>query len=172
MAETRPGAMPTHYLYPCMVFSHREEHHVSTILGSCVAVCLRDPVMEMGGINHYMLALWNGDGLPTPKFGNIAIQTLIRAMTDRGCTRERLAAKIFGGANVIGSGPGVFSVGERNIAIAREILGQEGIPIVAADVGGDFGRKILYNTRTGSVLVSLLKRTDGRPVTLPDGRPR
>jgi len=162
----------THYLYPCTVFVHRAEYIVSTILGSCVAVCLRDRVLAMGGINHYMLALWNGDGLPTPKYGNIAIETLLKAMLGRGCLRENLTAKIFGGANVIGSGQGAFSVGERNIALARDVLAREGLPIVAEDVGGDAGRKIIYNTRTGVVLVSRLKRMDGQPLVLPDGRPR
>lgn len=167
-----PAGIPSHYLYPCMLFAHREEHIVTTVLGSCVAVCLRDPVMAMGGINHYMLALWNGDGLPTPKYGNIAIERLIRAMLDRGCTKERLVAKLFGGANVIASTAGTQTVGERNIAVAREVLGAEGIPIAASDVGGETGRKIIYNTREGSVLVSRLRRMDGLPLDLPDGRPR
>ena len=170
--EAGPAGIPSHYLYPCMVFTHREEHLVSTVLGSCVAVCLRDPVMAMGGINHYMLALWNGDGLPTPKYGNIAIEKLIRAMLTRGCTKERLEAKLFGGANVIASNPGALTVGERNVDLARDMLGREGIPIVAADVGGDLGRKIIYNTRSGVVLMSRLRRMDGLPVVLPDGRPR
>jgi chemotaxis protein CheD len=141
-----------------MVFAPREERLVSTVLGSCVATCLWDSKLEMGGINHFMLALWNGDGLPTPKYGNIAIRNLIQRLSDRGCSRERLVAKIFGGANVIGTRPGPGTIGDRNIAIAREMLAQEKIPITASDVGGDFGRKIIYNTRTGEVLMSLLKR--------------
>ncbi len=164
--------VPSHYLYPCMVFAHRQAFEVTTVLGSCVAVCLWDAGMQMGGINHYMLALWNGDGLPTPKYGNIAIQKLIRAMLDRGCTRERLVAKVFGGGNVIGSSQGAITVGERNIAVAWDLLRDAGIPIVASDVGGDSGRKIIFNTRTGTVLMSRLKRIDGQPLDLPDGRPR
>jgi len=170
--DPRIEGVPGHYLYPCMVFVHRQEFMVSTVLGSCVAVCLWDAALEIGGINHYMLALWNGDGLPTPKYGNIAIAKLIRGMFDRGCTRERLVAKVFGGGNVIGPGQGAFTVGERNIAIARELLAEAGIPIVASDVGGDSGRKVIFNTRTGSVLMSRLKRMDGKPLDLPDGRPR
>jgi chemotaxis protein CheD len=141
-----------------MVFAPREEHLVSTVLGSCVAICLWDSHLEIGGINHYMLALWNGEGLPTPKYGNIAINNLLRRMTDRGRSKERFVAKIFGGANVIGTRQGPDTIGDRNIAIAREMLAQEKIPITAADVGGDFGRKIVYNTRTGVVLMSRLKR--------------
>ena len=167
-----PGPIPSHYLYPCMLFTHREEHVVSTVLGSCVAVCLWDRAREMGGINHFMLALWNGEGLPTPKYGNIAIEKLIQAMVNAGCARERLVAKAFGGANVIGQGQGVFSVGERNIQVARDLLAQEQIPIIASDLGGELGRKVIYNTRTGTVLVSRLRRTDGLVPVLPDGRPR
>ena len=151
-----PGAIPTHYLFPCMVFTHREEHLVTTVLGSCVSVCLWDRTMGMGGINHYMLALWNADGLPTPKYGNIAIETLVRSMLDQGCYQNRLVAKLFGGANVLHPGRGHFDVGGRNVAIARELLAQKGIPIAAEDVGGDFGRRILFNTRTGLALMSRL----------------
>lgn len=164
--------VPSHYLYPCMVFAHRQEYVVSTVLGSCVAVCMWDSVMGMGGMNHFMLALWNGEGLPTPKYGNIAIEKLIRAMVDRGCMRERMVAKVFGGGNVIGTGQAGPTVGDRNIAIARELLAEAGIPIVASDLGGDCGRKVIFNTRTGTVLMSRLKRIDGKPLDLPDGRPK
>jgi chemotaxis protein CheD len=161
--ERRPAGPASHYLYPCTIFAHREEHVVSTVLGSCVTVCLRDPVLELGGINHYMLPLWNGEGLPTPKYGNIAIEKLLRRMFDLGCARERLIAKLFGGANVIGTGQGVYTVGARNIALARELLAQEGIKIAAADVGGESGRKVIYNTRTGVAMVSCLRRLEDQP---------
>ena len=160
MPEPRPE-LPSHYLFPCTLFVHREEHLVTTILGSCVAICLQDRAMAMGGINHYMLPLWNADGLPTPKYGNIAIEKLIRKMLDQGCARERMTAKVFGGANVIGPSEGAFTVGARNIDLAWDILKEENIPVAAADVGGEFGRKIIFNTCTGVVLVSRLKRTQG-----------
>ena len=66
--------MQKHYLYPSALFAERTPFLVDTILGSCVAVCLYDEHKKIGGINHYMLPLWNGDGLATPKFGNIAIE--------------------------------------------------------------------------------------------------
>lgn len=169
MAQRLDG-LPSHHLYPCMVFWHREEHAVTTILGSCVAVCLRDPATGEGGINHYMLALWNGEGLPTPKYGNIAIENLLRRFGGR--PRERLEAKLFGGAFVLGAASGTFTVGDRNVAIAREMLADAGIRIAAEDVGGELGRKLIYNTRTGLALVSRLRRADGVPLALPDGRPR
>ena len=125
--------------------------------------------MDMGGINHYMLALWNGDGLPTPKFGNVAIEKLIQIMLRRGCSQKRFVAKMFGGGNVIGNGQGPNTIGGRNIAIAREILAKEQIPIVGEDVGGDFGRRIVYNTRTGVVLVFHLRRISDRLLPVQKG---
>jgi len=64
----------THFLYPAALFASRTPHMVTTILGSCVAICLYDPILKFGGINHYMLPLWNGQGLASPKYGNIAIE--------------------------------------------------------------------------------------------------
>ena len=67
----------THFLYPSTLFASREPFIVNTILGSCVAVCIYDTVLKFGGINHYMLPFWNGQGLASPKFGNIAIHKLL-----------------------------------------------------------------------------------------------
>lgn len=168
-----PSAVQEHFLTPCMLFSRREEHTVTTVLGSCVSVCLWDAERGWGGMNHYMLPLWNGEGLPTPKYGNIAIEKLIQQVIALGCRKENLVAKIFGGANVLGvEGPGTYQIGERNVTVAQELLAQHGIPIVASKVGGTSGMKILFNTRTGSVLVGMLRKTGGEPPPLPDGRPR
>ena len=81
----------SHYLYPGELFVHREPHVVSTVLGSCISVCLWDPERRLGGINHFLLPLWNGEGLPTPKYGNIAISRLIEKMEALGAqSLERL----------------------------------------------------------------------------------
>ena len=142
-----------HFLFPGTLFAAAEDYHVSTVLGSCVAVCLWDPVLRKGGINHYMLPLWNGEGLATPKYGNIAIEKLIAKLLSMGCRKESLVAKVFGGANVMGTGTEVFMIGDRNVTLAYEILAEYGIPVAASDVGGRVGRKIVMNTATGVVLV-------------------
>ena len=72
--------LPSHFLYPSALFASREPYIVNTILGSCVAVCLYDVKLQIGGINHYMLPFWNGQGLASPKFGNIAISKLLEKM--------------------------------------------------------------------------------------------
>ena len=142
-----------HFLFPGTIFADPRSYQISTILGSCVAVCLWDSVMRMGGINHYMLPLWNGEGLATPKFGNIAIEKLLAKMLAMGCKREQLIAKVFGGANLMGTGNEVFLIGDRNISLACQMLEEYGIPIMASDVGGQSGRKIIMYAETGVVLV-------------------
>lgn len=141
----------SYFLYPSNLFLSNKPYMVNTVLGSCVAVCLYDPIKRQGGINHYMLPLWNGDGLASPKFGNIAIKRLIEAMIANGSQKISLKAKIFGGGEVIDTQVSSFKIGERNIAIAKEILEEERIPIVASSVGGKLGRKIIFNTITGEV---------------------
>lgn len=166
------GETPKHFLHPCTLFVHREEHWVSTILGSCVSLCLWDPQLQLGGINHYMLPLWNGEGLPTPKYGNIAIEKLLERMLKLGCSRERLVAKLFGGAKVIAGEVAPFSVGDRNALVAHEILVHHGIQIAVSEVGGTRGMRLIFNTRTGKVLVKRLSSGDPQAAALPDGRPK
>ncbi|MCP4522009.1 MAG: chemotaxis protein CheD [Cytophagales bacterium] len=148
----------THYLYPSALFADPAPHQVTTILGTCVAVCLWDPINKIGGINHYMLPFWNGEGLASPKYGNIAIEKLVQKMMSMGSSPDYLQAKVFGGKG--GSGgqsSSVYQIGERNITVAQEMLKEYGIPIVSSSTGGEFGRKLLFFTDTGEVLMKFLK---------------
>jgi chemotaxis protein CheD len=122
------------------------------LLGSCVAVCLHDPFLQIGGINHFMLPLWNGQGLASPRYGNIAIQRLIDKMIAFGSNKKNIRAKIFGGGEVLTTNINQFHIGDRNIIIAKEILEEAKIPITGSSVGGKFGRKIIFFTHTGEVL--------------------
>lgn len=148
-----------HFLYPGTIFAEPLEYQISTVLGSCVAVCLWDHVARKGGMNHIMLPLWNGEGLATPKYGNIAMEKLLAKVLSMGCHREHLIAKVFGGANVSGTGMEVFMIGDRNIMLAFQMLEEFGIAVVAKDVGGRVGRKIIMNTATGVVLVGKGRKT-------------
>lgn len=142
------------------VFIHVGQIHVaqmpteiSTVLGSCVAVCLFDKFRMVGGMNHYLLPMWNGNGLQTPKFGNISIPRMINSMLDMGCSIQNMEAKIFGGAEInIVSSNGIM-VGKRNVMTAEDILSEYRIPIVAKDVGGTSGRRILMYSDTSKVLL-------------------
>lgn len=141
------------YLFPAEIFVTSEATMISTVLGSCVAVCLWDPRSLIGGMNHYLLPLWNGDGLATPKYGNIAIRQLVEKMLVKGAERKNLQAKIFGGAAMWCNTDGLFAIGLRNIELAQQQLGELQIPVVASDVGGTQSRKIFFNTGDGSVLL-------------------
>ncbi len=142
----------THFLYPAALFVSDKPYLISTILGSCVAVCLWDPVLKLGGMNHYMLPFWNGQGLASPRHGNIAIEKLIDNVVALGSNKNTLKAKIFGGAEVISSNISQFHIGKRNIELAKQLLEEYKIPIVSSSTGGKQGRKIIFNTFTGEVL--------------------
>jgi chemotaxis protein CheD len=137
---------------------HQEQLYVAkgaaeihTILGSCVAVCLYDERFKIAGMNHYLLPLWNGEGLKTLKYGNISIDRLIEEMLKNGAIKKYIIAKIFGGASI--NLDQSFSVGIKNVTIAKTVLQDNKIPIVAEDTGGNKGRKVIFNSLDGSVYV-------------------
>jgi chemotaxis protein CheD len=148
-----------HYLYPSALFAEKVPYMVDTVLGSCVAVCLFDQQLRIGGINHYMLPFWNGNGLASPKYGNIATEKLVEKMLRNGATIQNMVAKIFGGANQMNTS---LRIGDQNIEIARKTLANYGIKIIAENVGGDVGRKLRYNTGTGQVMMKFLTKSDNK----------
>lgn len=148
-----------HFLYPSTIYASSTPCIVSTILGSCVAICLFDPILRIGGINHFMLPLWNGQGLASPKYGNIAIEKLVEKMYYLGSKKGNLVAKVFGGGEVIETKIRQFNIGERNIIIAVEMLENLRIPIMAKSVGGKFGRKIQYDTHLGEVKQRFIEKS-------------
>lgn len=154
-----------HFLYPGTIYAESPACLISTVLGSCVAVCLWDKIALRGGMNHIMLPLWNGEGLATPKYGNIAMDKLLSKVMAMGCHREHLVAKVFGGANLSGTGLELFMIGERNLTLVFQMLEDYGIAVVAKDVGGRVGRKVIMNTETGVVLVG-----KGRETANGDGK--
>ena len=104
----------TYFLHPSNLFVSNTPYQITTVLGSCVAVCLFDPVNKIGGMNHYMLPLWNGEGLASPKYGSIAIEKLVNKMTEKGAVYKNMIAKVFGGAELFGTKINYYNIGERN----------------------------------------------------------
>lgn len=146
----------TKYIYSSGLFVSEQPLILNTVLGSCVAVCLWDSKNKIGGMNHYMLPYWNGNGLASPKYGNIAITRLINKMIALQGSPQNMLAKIFGGAKMLQEQSNVFDIGRRNIELAHEILSDQKIRIVAESTGGEKGRKIFFNTNTGEVFQRLL----------------
>jgi len=140
-----------HYLHPAAMYISTAPCMISTVLGSCVSVCLWDSVLEIGGMNHYMLPLWNGQGLASPKYGNIATDKLIEGMINNGSKKKNITAKVFGGASVLQIKNDIFNIGERNIDLAYNHLKINDIKIIAESVGGYAGRKLIFFPHTGEV---------------------
>src|SRR6478609_4806111 len=99
VASRETQVVPEHFLFPSALFADQNPHRVQTILGSCVAVCLHDTRLGWGGINHFMMPWWNGDGIPSPKYGDVSMELLLKKMESFGSHRTDLVAKVFGGAN-------------------------------------------------------------------------
>ncbi|SMC85105.1 chemoreceptor glutamine deamidase CheD [Rhizobium sp. RU36D] len=117
---------------------------LSTILGSCVAACMRDPVAGVGGMNHFLLpgsASPGSGGGDATRYGVHLMELLINGLLKQGARRDRLEAKIFGGAKTIAT---FSNVGEQNAAFAMQFLRDEGITVVGSSTGGDHGRKLEY----------------------------
>ncbi len=81
--------------------------------------------MGIGGMNHFQLARWNGEGLASPKYGNIAVKKLTERMLSRGSKNQNLKVKIFAGGTVIGKSSGKFTIDERNIILATDMLSEK-----------------------------------------------
>ncbi|MBC8089814.1 MAG: hypothetical protein H7Z40_21335 [Phycisphaerae bacterium] len=152
------------------VFASREPTVVGTLLGSCVAVCLRDPVSGVGGMNHFMLP--DGSGDDTARYGVHAMEILINRIMALGGDRLRLEAKLFGGSNVLQYDRQTISVGEQNVKFARAFLALENIPVRAERVGGDQPLEVLFETATGRVLLRTLPKTQQRATVEAERRYR
>jgi chemotaxis protein CheD len=136
------------------------EGSISTLLGSCVAACLWDPTVRVGGMNHFMLPGEAGEA-PSPwavsaRFGVYAMDVLINEMVHLGADRRRLVAKVFGGARVL-QGFDKLDVGAMNARFVLNFLEEEGIPIAAQDLLGDSPRKVHFFPATGKVQVRRLQ---------------
>jgi chemotaxis protein CheD len=145
---------------------------VSTLLGSCVAVCLYDPVAKVGGMNHFLLGEPGADQRPSAgdmsRYGVHAMELLINGMMARGASRTRLQAHLYGGANIIS---GLGAIGSSNAAFARRFMEDEGIPVGHTDLGGTSARKVEFLPHDGrSRCTKVSERVPERPpvpVALP-----
>ena len=141
------------------------EHHVSdnpevvltTILGSCVAACIRDPAAGVGGMNHFLLPGSHSPAVDraAQRYGVHAMELLVNALLASGARRERLEAKLFGGARLI---DGLTDIGSQNAEFALRFLAAEGIAHVGGSLRGEHGRKIQFWPVSGRARQSLMER--------------
>jgi chemotaxis protein CheD len=146
---------------------------IATLLGSCVAACLRDPVANVGGMNHFLLP---GSDSPRGEAADLgigvhAMELLVNALLAHGARRERIEAKLFGGARVVA---GLTAVGEKNAKFAEEFLRREGIQHVGGSLRGDAGRRLQYWPVSGRARQVFMASTapelvarETKPIILP-----
>jgi chemotaxis protein CheD len=158
---------PAAKLMPGECYVSARGEMITTALGSCVAACVRDRVIGIGGMNHFMLPVQQQGGnalrndLVTPElcYGNWAMEFLINAILHLGGRRENLEIKLFGGGRVL-SGLRNIEIGQRNINFVFQYLETESFEVAAQDLGGDCSRKVLYFPATGLVKMRRLRTQD------------
>ncbi len=130
---------------------------LDTVLGSCIAACIYDPVIGVGGMNHFMLPEGADPGNPTStRYGVNAMELLITEVMKLGGQRRRFQAKVFGGGHVLKIRESLDGVPQRNIEFVRRFLETEQIPVTKEDVGGYQPRRVLFHTHTGKVFLKYL----------------
>ncbi|MDR0355957.1 MAG: chemotaxis protein CheD [Deltaproteobacteria bacterium] len=140
-----------YHLTPGNLFSSPEQAMVSAVLGTCVAVCLHDRRLKIGGMNHFLYPKSGFFGSASNEYGDVAIPALINKLRRLGSRPEDMEAQIFGGGDAAGDRWG--STGGKNVKIARKILKKHGINVVSEDVGGLKGRRLIFHTGTNEALV-------------------
>jgi chemotaxis protein CheD len=147
-------------ILPGEYYATVEQTLIVTVLGSCVSVCLRDPLLNIGGMNHFLLPNDDATNIASvsesARYGVFAMELLINQMLKLGASKNRLEAKIFGGGNVL-RGLTLSNVGQRNAEFVVDYLKAENIPIMASDLLDEYPRKVYFFPSTGKVLVRKIK---------------
>ena len=148
-------------ILPGEFYATDQDEVIVTVLGSCVAACLLDPISMVGGMNHFMLPAKQGEADPdrffAARYGAAAREFLINNLLHLGAKRDRLVAKAFGGGRVL---QGMTTdIGGQNIDFVRRFLMNEDIPLWTEDMGGIHPRKVYFFPHTGQVLVKRMERT-------------
>ena len=131
---------------------------ITTVLGSCIAACIRDRCTGIGGMNHFLLPGGGQDLAPAPlnaatRFGIYAMERLVNDILRNGGIRRNLEAKIFGGGRIIAD---MSDIGMRNIDFVKDYVRGEELRLAASDVGDVYPRKVMYFPASGRVFVKKL----------------
>lgn len=151
--------------------TNEPDQMIMTILGSCVAACLYDPVANIGGMNHFLLPssqeLQRRPGDDSARYGAFAMEQLINGILMLGGVKSRLEAKVFGGANVTRSSA---MIGTQNVEFVRRFLSQENLPIVSEDLGDSYPRRVRFFPASGKAQMLKLRRTEDMQVAEEEKR--
>jgi chemotaxis protein CheD len=176
MQRLRSGLPETH-VQPGARFATTSPWDIKTLLGSCIAACLFDPVARVAGLNHFLLAApryarrMAFTETDAGRYGINAMELLINDMIDLGARRSGLRAKVFGGASVLGTArrdEKFLCVSEVNQRFIRDYLATEMIPIVSEDLGGDRGRVIHFLSDGYKVFRRYIPRSETESVEVEE----
>lgn len=143
------------FLAPGQLAVYTRPVRIKTIVGTCVAVCLWECQLRIGGVNHFLLARPVPSDTPDARYGSVAMAQLIQRMCRAGARAERLEGSVIGGGQPVDAIPDT-SIGDQNAGLAMAVLREHRIRVVRQDTGGRFGRKLLFNTGTGELIVRRL----------------
>lgn len=132
---------------------------ITTILGSCISVCLYDKSTGFGGMNHFMLPKKNDDkDMYRPfRYGVFSMEQMVNQFLKQGSNKAHLQAKVIGGAKMMGE---LSKIGQLNIDFIMQYLSDEKLPLVSQDLGGDQGRKLAFFPNSGRLLVSKIAQIE------------
>lgn len=142
------------YVQPGQILVTAQPTIITTILGSCVAVCMWDAEKRVGGMNHFMLPLVTGSTILSPRFGKVAMEELITQLQAHGARLTRLHAHVFGGACMFREMQSKAHLGHKNVEFALDYLARTPINVEKIDVGGTRGRKLHFQTDEGTTWLS------------------
>ncbi len=145
-------------ILPGEFYTTRSDEMIMTILGSCIAACVRDVKLGLGGLNHFLLAEPHSDlSSPSTRYGSYAMECLINDILRQGGQRENLEVKIFGGSDLMNSS---IKIGQKNSDFIKKYLHNEGLKIAAEDLGGLRPRRIHFWPQTGRVVRLVLQPSE------------
>lgn len=163
-------------LLPGEFYVTAERETIVTVLGSCVSACVRDPVFGIGGMNHFMLPMsqgegsWEAQGLgASTRYGSYAMERLINEILKHGGSRRNLELKLTGGGRILAQ---MTDVGQTNIAFVEDYVKTECLKVLSRDLGDIYPRKVYYTPATGRMLVKKLRSLHNDTVVERESRYR
>ncbi len=142
---------------------------ITTVLGSCISVCLHDKQTGFGGINHFMLPTKCDDNdMYRPfRFGAFAMEQMVNQLLKQGAEKDQLEVKVIGGAKMMGK---LSNIGQLNIDFITQYINDEKLHLVAQDIAGDQGRKLAFFPSTGRLLVSRIAQIENQQLLATESK--
>ncbi len=158
-------------ILPGEYYVTKEQEIITTVLGSCISVCIYDPVLRIGGMNHFMLPSSNNNNMDllseSFRYGDVAMERLVNDILRNGGDKDRLVFKAFGGGQIIRH---MTAIGQRNISFLHKFMTMEGFKLKASDLGGPHPRKVLFFPQDGTVKLKRLQHMHNNTIVARENK--